>query len=253
MLIVERWIMGVIRKEVFYSLSQLNQRIKELLIWMNNKKFQKILGTRSSLFTEIDLPALKPLPLQSYQYTYIKKVTVHVDYHVEVEKHYYSVPYGLIKKRLEAHVTQKMIKIYHQGHCVAQHLKSTRSGGHSTHSEHMPKSHQEYSQWSPERLQSWAESLGSAVLELVTLQLSSKTHPQQSYRACFGLLSLSKKYSKERLNAACQRGLDTGATRLQSIKAILSSGLDQQVLACESSDPLLNIDHENLRGEEYYH
>lgn len=252
-LIVERWIMGVIRKEVFYSLSQLNERIKDLLVWMNNKPFQKISGTRSSLFSEIDLPALKPLPLQCYQYTYIKKVTVHVDYHVEVEKHYYSVPYGLIKKRLEAHVTQKMIKIYHQGHCVAQHLKSTRLGAHSTHSEHMPKSHQEYAQRSPERLENWAKSLGSAVLELVTLQLSSKTHSQQSYRACFGLLSLSQKYSKERLNAACQRGLDTGAYRLQSIKAILNNGLDQQALPCESSDPLLNIEHDNLRGESYYH
>lgn len=252
-LIVERWIMGVIRKEVFYSLFQLNQRIKDLIAWMNNKPFQKISGTRSSLFNEIDLPALKPLPLQSYQYTSIKKVTVHVDYHVEVEKHYYSVPHGLIKKRLEAHVTQKIIKIYHQGNCVAQHLKSTRLGGHSTHSEHMPKSHQEYADWSPERLENWANSLGSAVLELVTLQLSSKTHPQQSYRACFGLLSLSKKYSKERLNAACQRGLDTGAYRLQSIKAILSNGLDQQLRPSEQLDQLLNIEHSNLRGPKYYH
>ena len=147
---------------------------------------------------------------------------------------------------------QKMIKIYHQGHCVAQHLKSTRLGGHSTHSEHMPKSHQEYSQWSPERLESWAKSLGSAVFELVTRQLNSKTHPQQSYRACFGLLSLSKKYSKKRLNAACQRGIDTGAYRLQSIKAILTNGSDQQALASESSDPLLNIEHDNLCGRSYY-
>ena len=252
-LIVERWIMGVIRKEIFYSLTQLNVRIKDLLEWMNNKQFQKISGSRSSLFKEIDQPALRRLPLQSYQYTYIKKVMVHVDYHVEIEKHYYSVPYGLIKQRLEAHVTAKMVKIYHHNNCVAQHLKSTRLGGHSTLSEHMPKSHQEYADWSPERLKNWAETLGSAVLALVSLQLSSKKHPQQSYRACFGLLSLANKYSKERLNAACQRGLDTGAYRLQSIKAILNNGLDKQLLTPESSDQLTSIDHDNVRGEGYYH
>lgn len=252
-LIVERWIMSVLRHEEFYSLFQLNQRIKELLLLMNNKPFQKISGTRSSLFESIDRPALKPLPLQNYQYTYIKKVMVNIDYHVEVEKHYYSVPYGLIRKRLEAHVTEKLVSIYHQNQCVAQHLKSARVGGHSTHNEHMPKSHQAYAKWTPERLETWAESLGSAVLEWVKFQLHSKQHPQQSYRVCLGLLTLTKKYPKERLNAACRRGLDTGAYRLQSIKAILINQLDQQPLQTDSPDQLLNIEHKNVRGKNYFH
>ena len=149
------------------------------------------MGTRSSLFNTIDLPVLKPLPLQSYQYTYIKKVLVHIDYHVEVEKHYYSVPYGLIRKRLEAHVTQQMVCIYHQGHCIAQHLKSTRIGGHSAHNEHMPKSHQEYTKWTPERFEDWAASLGDSVLEWVKVQLNNKQHPQQSYRVCLGRMALN--------------------------------------------------------------
>jgi hypothetical protein len=126
-------------------------------------------------------------------------------------------------------------------------------GGHSTHNEHMPKSHQEYTKWTPERFETWADSLGSAVLEWVKFQLNSKQHPQQSYRVCLGLLTLTKKYPKERLNAACQRGLDTGAYRLQSIKAILTNQLDQQPLQPESPDQLINIEHENLRGENYYH
>ena len=251
-LIVERWIMGVIRKEIFYCLSQLNQRIRELVIWMNNKKFQKISGTRSSLFNAIDLPALKPLPLQSYEYTYIKKVTVHADYHVEVEKHYYSVPYGLIRKRLEAHVTQKLICLFHQGHCVARHIKSTREGGHTTITEHMPKAHQTYANWTPERLENWAEKQGDSVLELVTLLLGRKTHSQQSFRACFGLLTLEKKYSCERVDAACKRGLITGAYRLKNIQAILNNGLDKEPLPDESSDLLNNIVHINLRGDNYY-
>jgi len=251
-LIVERWIMAVLRHETFYSLTQLNQRIKELLLRLNSKPFQKIPGDRASLFKSLDLPALKPLPLQSYQYTYIKKVMVNIDYHVEVEKHYYSVPYGLIRKRLEAHVTEKIVSIYHQDQCVAQHLKSTRVGGHSTHHEHMPKSHQEYAKWTPERFITWATKLGEAVVEWIEYQLASKQHPQQSYRVCLGLLNLNKKYSADRLNAACRRGLDTGAYRLQSIKAILSNQLDQQPLQTEDDDQLLAINHENVRGENYY-
>lgn len=252
-LIVERWIMAVLRNETFYSLTQLNQRIRELLLRLNTKPFQKLPGNRSSEFNTHELQAMRPLPLLAYQYTYIKKVKVNVDYHIEVNKHYYSVPYGLLKKRIDAHVSEKMVKLYYQNQCVAQHIRSHRVGGYSTLTEHMPKAHQDYAKWTPERLKQWAAKLGEYVLQWVEYQLASKAHPQQSYKVCFGLLSLSKTYPKERLNAACQRALDTGGYRLQNVKLILKNNLDQEQHQPKQADLLIDLKHDNVRGKNYYH
>ena len=251
-LIVERWIMAVLRHETFYSLTQLNQRIEELLLRLNTKPFQKLEGDRTQLFNQLDKPALKPLPVQSYQYTYIKLVKVSVDYHIEIDKNYYSVPYALLHKKLEAQVTAQTICIYHKGQCVAQHHRSYQTRSYSTKTEHMPKAHQDYANWKPERFNNWAEKLGDSVVELVQILLASKEHPQQSYKSCLGLLNLSKSYPNERLNAACKRGIKTGAYRLKNIKAILNNNLDQQQEKPKQLDLLLNIDHENLRNKEYY-
>lgn len=252
-LLVERWIMAVLRRETFYTLTALNQRINILLERLNSKPFQKLEGCRKSLFESTDKPALKPLPLIPYQFTEIKKVRVNIDYHVEVEKHYYSVPHGLIRQTLEAHITEHTVVLYHHNQCVAQHRKMSKPGGYTTVTEHMPKSHQEYSQWNPQRLLSWAEKLGGYVVTWVKNELESKRHPQQSYRACLGLLSLSKHYPKERLNGACKRGLETGASRLKNIKAILKNGLDEQPVQQELSDVLTTVSHDNIRGKSYFH
>lgn len=252
-LIVERWIMAVLRHETFYTLTHLNQRISELLMRLNNKAFQKLPGNRTSEYHAHELPAMRPLPLLAYQYTYIKKVKVNVDYHIEVKKHYYSVPYGLLKRQIEAHVSEKMVKLYYQNQCVAQHVRSERMGGYSTQVEHMPQAHQEYALWSPERLKQWAGKLGEYVLQWVEYKLASKAHPQQSYKVCFGLLSLSKTYPKERLNAACQRALDTGGYRLENIKIILKKNLDKETREPEQDDMLTGLKHNNVRGQDYYH
>ena len=252
-LIVERWIMAILRHETFYTLTHLNQRISELLLRLNTKPFQKLPGDRTSQFHTHELPAMRALPLLAYQYTFIKKVKVNVDYHIEVNKHYYSVPYGLLKKQIEAHVSEKTVKLYHQNQCVAQHLRSHRIGGYSTKVEHMPKAHQDYAKWTPERLIQWAGKLGEYVLQWVEYKLTSKAHPQQSYKVCLGLLSLSKTYPKERLNAACQRALDTGGYRLENIKIILKKNLDQEAHEPEQADLLAGVKHDNVRGQGYYH
>jgi hypothetical protein len=146
-----------------------------------------------------------------------------------------------------------MVKLYYQNQCVAQHLRSDRIGGYSTQVEHMPKAHQEYATWSPERLKQWAGKLGEYVLQWVDYKLASKAHPQQSYKVCFGLLSLSKTYPKERLNAACQRALDTGGYRLENIKIILKKNLDKATHEPEQADLLADLKHDNVRGQDYYH
>lgn len=252
-LIVERWIMAVLRHETFYTLTQLNQRIRELLFKLNTKPFQKLPGTRTSQFHAHELAAMRPLPLVAYQYTYIKKVKVNIDYHIEVSKHYYSVPYGLLKKQVEAHVSEHTVALYYQNQCVAQHLRSDRVGGHSTKTEHMPKKHQDYANWNPDRLTQWAGKIGPYVLQWVEYTLARKEHPQQSYRVCLGLLKLTDSYPKERLNAACQRALDTGGYRLNNVKIILKNNLDKEALEPEQPDLLAELQHDNIRGQDYYH
>jgi len=251
--IVERWIMARLRHEIFFSLGQANERIKELLIDLNQRQLKKYPGSRLSQFETLDKPVLKALPLKSYVYTQIKQVRVHIDYHVEVDKHYYSVPHALIKQKLEAHITGQLVTIYQQGVQVAVHPRSEQVGRHTTQESHMPISHQKQSQWSPQRFEQWANKIGKSTTEVVRQFLASKKHPEQSYRVCLGLLSLSKKYSNKRLEASCTRALSMGLIRLAGIRAILLKGLDEQPLPEPLDDRLESIEHHNIRGNNYYH
>ncbi len=251
-LLVERWVLACLRYETFYSLHTLNQRIRTLLERVNNKPFQKLPGSRQSQFKQLDQPALMPLPKQSYQFVQVKKVRVNIDYHVDIERHYYSVPYHLIKLELQAHISASLVQLYHQGRCVTCHPKSRKQGAFTTQAEHMPKSHQKHLEWTPSRLTDWGRSIGPAVHEWVRRQLDRRQHVEQSYRSCLGLLHLTKSYPKPRVNAACQRGLDTGAYRLKHIKNILKHKLDQQVLP-EMPDLLAGIEETHQRGAKYYH
>lgn len=251
--IVERWIMARLRHDTFFSLRQLNLRIAELLTDLNQRQLKKYPGSRLSQFELLDKPALKSLPHKAYTYTLVKQVRVHIDYHIELEKHYYSVPHALIKKQLEAHATGELVTLYYQGKSVAAHPRSHRIGGHSTLESHMPVGHQKQSQWSPERFEKWARDIGQATEQMVMHFLQAKTHPQQSYRVCLGLLSLAKIYSPARLENACQRALATGITRLKPIRTMLEKGLDKQPLPEQQQDLLSEIKHKNIRGNHYYH
>ena len=251
--IVERWIMARLRRDMFYSLRALNNRIRELLVDLNNRAMKKQPGSRLSQFEQLDKPALKPLPTCGYSYTQVKQVRVHTDYHVEIEKHYYSVPHALIKKQLEAHISGDLIHLFHQGKIVAAHPRSYRIGSHSTQDSHMPEAHRRQGQWTPERFEQWARKIGPETEQLVTQILQAKKHPEQGYRTCLGLLNLVKKYPDVRINAACARALATGIYKVAGIRSILEKGLDNQPLPEEQLDLLTDIEHHNIRGKGYYH
>ncbi len=251
--IVERWIMARLRKETFFSLRQLNIKIRELLIDLNQRQMKKHPGSRASQFKTIDKPVLKPLPQKPYSYTLVKQVRVHIDHHVEVEKHYYSVPHRLIKQKLEAHASNELVTLYHKGVKVAVHPRSHRVGGHTTVEEHMPIAHQKQQQWSAARFESWARKFGVSTEQYVINLLTMKKHPEQSYRACLGLLNLGNKFGEQRLEAACQRALATGLNRVKQVKNILEKGLDKQPLPQAQLDLLNEIDPPTIRGSQYYH
>jgi transposase len=203
--IVERWILARLRDRQFFSLPQLNRAIADLLPELNLKPFQKLPGSRKSMFERIDRPALKPLPVQAYQYAEWKKATVNVDYHIEVARHYYSVPHTLIKKRIDVRLTDTTVECFYKGKRLASHIRSHYKARHSTTKEHMPKSHQKWAQWTPQRFIRWAAKIGPHTARMIESILNSRRHPQQGFRSCLGILRLAKDFGDARLEAACRR------------------------------------------------
>ena len=254
--IVERWIMARLRHQTFFTLVSLNQAIRLLLADLNQRPFKKLPGTRLSQFEQLDKPALRALPAQPYQYADIKQARVHIDYHIEYDKHYYSVPHPLVKQAVEVHATDSLVVICHQGQRVASHPRSYRQGAHSTCQEHMPQAHQAMYGWSPERFLDWADDIGAETREVVSCLLQEKRHREQSYRRVLALLGNAKKYGRERLNQACGRALSIGSPTRSSVESILTQGLDRIALETPHhavQEELCLDHHENIRGEDYYH
>lgn len=252
--IVERWIMMRLRKLTFYTLASINVAIRTLLTQLNQRPFKKREGSRLSQFKAIDQPALKALPSDAYQFRHIKKARVHLDYHVEYDKHYYSVPYQLVKEEVMVHAGDTTIAIFHQGAQVALHPRSHHQGGHSTDTNHMAKAHQKQAQWSPQRFLSWAQDIGEYTVIVIEHQLGSRRHPEHGFRACLGLLSLTKKYGKERLENACKRAQHINSMNYKSIESILRKSLDKVPLDTEElKQTNWSLNHENVRGSDYYH
>lgn len=251
--VVERWILARLRHQVFFTLAALNHAIAELLVELNARAFKKLPGNRREWFETIDRPALRPLPTQPYEIARFKPCTVNIDYHVDIDGHYYSVPHALVRKTVEARITDTTVEILHGGQRVASHARAEGRGRHTTVTEHMPAAHRAHREWTPGRFQRWAGDIGPATHQLVTHLLIDRPHPEMGYRSCLGLLSLAREYGQPRLEAACARALATGARTRKSVLSILRAGLDQQ--PCPTTQPQvdwISPAHENLRGPAYY-
>lgn len=250
-LVVERWILAALRNRKFFSLAELNQAIAELLEELNEQPFQKLEGSRRSLYETLEKPVLRPLPPQRYQFAIWKKAQVHIDYHVEVTPNYYSAPYQLAKKRVDVRITATTVEVLHGGRRVASHQRSYRKGQFITDPKHLPPAHQKYLEWTPARLVRWAETVGPQTGRLVQVILADRPHPEQGFRSCLGIMRLSTRYTPERVEAAAARALHFGAHRYQSVKSILEKGLDRQPLVPSPSAPPVR-EHANVRGAGYY-
>jgi transposase len=248
---VGRWILARLRHQKFFSLCELNESIRGLLVELNDRPLKVLKISRRALFERVDRPALRPLPESRYEFGEWKKVRVAPDYHVELFGHYYSVPYQLVREQLDLRFTDHTVEIFRRGKRIAGHRRSRQRGKHTTLREHMPKAHQAYLEWTPTRLVRWAQKSGPSTAQLVEQILQTRPHPQQGFRSCLGLMRLGKSYGDERLEAACKRSLQLKSYSYQSVKSILKNGLDQQPLA-ESDKQGTVIEHTNVRGAEYY-
>ncbi len=249
--VVERWILMRLRHQRFETVDEVNEAIAPLLKQLNNKPFQKLSGCRASVFAEIDAPALRALPMQTWELAVYKTVKVHIDSHIEFGEHYYSVPHALVGLYLEARATQRTVELLHRGQRVASHMRSAHKGKFTTITEHLPAAHRAHLQWSPERLIHWGKNIGVATGSLVTRMLVIRQHPEHGYRACLALLSLAKRYGKARLEAACLVALELGTTRSADVREILANGRDQAPPST-TSDWVSPV-HANVRGPAHYH
>jgi transposase len=250
-LVVERWILARLRKLTFFSLAELNREIRRLLDQLNDRPFQKLDGTRRSLFESLERAALLPLPEQRYEFARWKKARVNIDYHIDLDGHDYSVPHTLTRAQVDVRITATTVEILHGGRRVAAHPVGLKRGGYTTEPTHRPKAHQKHLEWTPSRIVAWAEKTGPRTAELTHRILESRPHPEQGYRACLGLMRLGQKYSADRLEAASDRALRIGGISYRSVNSILKSGLDQSPLE-EQTSLALPQDHEHIRGHTYY-
>jgi len=250
--IVQRFVLARLRNRRFFSLVELNAAIRECVADLNAKIMRKLGVSRNELFAQIDRPALKALPQAPYEYAEWKKCRVAPDYHVEIADHYYSVPSRLIREELEARITDTTVEILHKGARVASHARSYARHRHTTIPEHMPSAHRRYAEWTPARMMREAEKIGPATIALIQAIMQAKPHPEQGFRACLGILRLARSYGSARIEAACRRGNDIGATSYGSIKSILQHGLDH-AYADGTPPPAQPIHHRNIRGNGYYH
>ena len=251
-LVVERWILARLRHRRFTSLAALNTAITELLESLNNRPMRRLGVSRRQLFEELERPALRDLPAEAYVYAEWRIRRVGLDYHVDIDGHYYSVPHRLLREQVEARVTARTVELFHKGERVAVHVRGGLRGRHTTLAEHMPVAHRRHAEWTIERIGREAAAIGPSVAALTALILESRPHPEQGFRACLGILRLLRTYGRERLEAACARGLEIGARSYGSIASILQHGLDRAP-APRPAEELPLLLHPNIRGSGYYH
>ena len=249
--VVQRWIVAALRKRKFFSLEEVNQAIAELLVRLNERPFRKRPGSRATLFAQLDRPALKPLPATRFQFGEWETARVNIDYHIEVRRHFYSVPYALVHQEVDVHLTAETVEVLHRGVRVASHIRSDAPAKATSLPEHMPKAHQRYLGRTPSTLIEDGQQVGPSTGQLVEAILAAKRHPEQGYRSCLGILRLAKTYPPERLEAAARRCLRARAYNFQSMDSILKNQLDRLPLP---GDPPVQsaVDHDNIRGSGYF-
>src|SRR4249919_2000623 len=251
-LIVERWLLGRLRHRTFYSLAEVNATIGELLTHLNEERPIRRLGvTRRQLLEELDRPAVKSLPAEPYEFSEWRSCRVGIDYHVEVAAHYYSVPYRFARAEVDARLTARTVEIFLKGERIAAHMRMSGNHKHTTVAEHMPSSHRRYAGWTIDRIRTDARLIGPATAALCELILEHRSHPEQGFRACLGIVRLAGPHGAKRVEAAAERAIDIGARTYSSIKSILANNLDRCPAQKRAADgtPIL---HANIRGSRYY-
>jgi transposase len=251
----QTYILGRLRNQTFFSLAEANAAIKLVLERMNTRVMRKIGISRRDLFENLDQPALRPLPDVDWEYAEWRLARVGLDYHVEADGFYYSVPHALIRAEVDLRISERTIEIFHRGQRVALHQRRYGGRRHGTDPDHMPSSHRRYAEWSPERFQRWAKSIGPYTEGLVIAVLANRPHPEQGFRTCLGILRLYRGIEAARAESVSARAIEIGALNYRSVASILTNNLDKAGVGTASPDEASGMslfDHQNVRGPRYF-
>ncbi len=249
--VAQRWIVARLRNRRFFSLAELNAAIRALVDRLNDRVTRHLGASRRQLFDDLERSALKPLPATPYVYAQWQERTVGLDYHVEIDRRHYSVPHQLLRQKVWARMTQQTVEVFHDGQRVAAHVRGAPDRRHTTLRDHMPSSHRRYADWTPEKIRCEAAAIGPGAEALVEAILRERSHPEQGFRSCLGILRLARSHERERLEAACQRALEIGARSYTSVNSILKNHLDRRPPDPATEGPA--ISHPNIRGSGYFH
>lgn len=245
-LIVERWILARLRNRSFFSLGELNVAIRDLLDDLNTRPFKKLEGCRRTRFLELEQAVLRPLPMHRYEYGEWRKARVHPDYHIEVKRAYYSVPYRLIGQQVDVRLSANGIEVFHRGKRVASHARSSERARRSTQDAHRPASHTAVIEQSFARVLECAIVIGPATAEVLRRQAAHRKHPEETLRSAQGILRLARDFDPSALESACQRALTLKAYSYRGVRTLVLT----PPAATEPQTP--DLQHENLRGADYF-
>jgi transposase len=249
--LVQRWILAKIRHQQFFSLAELNQAIFSLLDDFNNRIVRRYGKSRYDLYMELDKPALKPLPNRRYVLREFKYGPVNIDYHVDVEGCFYSVPYQLAGQRVFVIYTADSVEIFFNNKRVALHVRLYKKGAFSTKEEHMASAHRVYGKWSPSRLINWGGVFGINTQSLISTILESRPHPEMGFRTCLAILNAAKRHGdKHAIELTSKKMLELACYKVSHFNDILKHKTWQQTQG--TSNALVPKNHENLRGQIYY-
>jgi transposase len=249
--IAYRRIYSVLDNKVFHSLEELNEAIREITEQHNNTRMTGRPYSRRKLFEEVERSVLHPLPILPYEFKRQQYSTVSVNGHtcLKEDKHYYSVPYGYIGKKIKIMYTSTQVEIFYNYILLAVHKRDRKLYGYTTNPDHLASTHRYLTEWNPDRFIKWAESIDKTVKEFITGLMDSKTHPEQAYKACQGVLGFERKVGRERLINACKRAIEYENYSYHAIKSILENKYDMLTFAEITAEIPA---HENIRGENYY-
>jgi transposase len=249
---VERWVLAPLRNDRFFGLAEANRAIAERLAWLNDRALSKLDGTRRSLFEQLDKPVLGPLPSKRFEIPEWRAgVGVNIDYHVEFDGHYYSVPYTLVNKKVDVRGTASTVECLYRGDRVASHPRSYVRGRHTSIDAHRPQAHRQFAAWTPQRIIRWASTVGPETANAVERVMQNRKHPELGFRAALGIIRLGGRFGNERVERACERARQLESLSYRTIYSMLKTGFDQQPLPIPT--PVSAVEeHENVRGPEYY-